>query len=70
MSSLRNPLSIALSLSPIALLQDKIMWNGSAGSKFVLEVHCDRFSHYAAYLRPLIGATGFLWQQTRTDAVR
>lgn len=37
MSCLRNPLNIALALSPIALLQDKLIWTGSVGSKFVLE---------------------------------
>ena len=49
MSCLRNPLNVALTLSPIALLQDKLIWTGSVNSKFVLEVSNDRLSHNNVY---------------------
>jgi hypothetical protein len=70
MSCLRTPLNIALSLSPIALLQDKMIWTGSVGSKFVLDVGCDRCSFYAAYLYLFVDITGFFWQQTPSGAWR
>jgi hypothetical protein len=64
LSCLRNPLDIALSLSPIALLQDKLIWGKSAGSKFVLEVSHLCYALYKPINRWLlfIGTTGVFRQ--------
>jgi hypothetical protein len=47
LSCLRNPLDVALALSPIALLQDKLIWSKSAGRGFILEVSHPCYALYS-----------------------